>query len=66
MKDFFKDYFRRFLIAAAVLGISTAVIGVAYLAAWLVVGDKDNPLFYLIVYGAILIIVPLIGAFAKI
>lgn len=66
MKNFFKDYLRRMLIGAAVLGISTVVIGVAYLAAWLVVGGKDNPLFYLIVYGVILILGPLVGALAKI
>jgi hypothetical protein len=65
MKDFFKDYFRRFLIGAAVVVASAVTVGLAILTAWLVVGDEDNPLFYLIVYGVILIIVPLVGALAK-
>lgn len=66
MKSFFKDYLRRFLIGAAVVAISAVIVGVAILAAWLVVGDGDNPLFYLIVYGAILILGPLVGALLKI
>lgn len=66
MKDFFKDYFRRFLIGAAVVVASAATVGLAILTAWLVVGDGDSPLFYLVVYGVILIIVPLIGTLAKI
>ena len=66
MKDFFKDYFRRFLIGAAVVVASAVTVGLAILTAWLVVGNGDSPLFYLVVYGVILIIVPLIGAFSKI
>ena len=45
MKNFFKDYFRRFLIGAAVVVASAVTVGLAILTAWLVVGDGDSPLF---------------------
>ena len=66
MKNFFKDYFRRFLIGAAAVVLAAAVAGLAILVAWLVVREGDNPLFYLITFGIMLVIVPLVGALAKI
>lgn len=66
MKNFFKDYFRRFLIGAAIVVAAAVTVGLAILTAWLLVGDGDSPLFYLVVYGVILIIVPMIGALVKI
>ena len=66
MKNFFKDYFRRFLIGAAAVVLTAAVAGLAVLVAWLVVRDGDNPLFYLVAFAIMLVIVPLVGAIAKI
>lgn len=66
MKDFFKDYLRRFLIGAAAVVLFAAVAVIAVLVAWLIVRDGDNPLFYLIALGIVWVIVPLIGALAKI
>ena len=66
MKNFFKDYFRRFLIGAAAVVLFAAVAVIAVLVAWLIVRDGDNPLFYLIALGIVWVIVPLIGALAKI
>lgn len=60
MKDFFKEYFRRFLIGAAAV-----VLTVAVLIAWLIVQDGDNPLFYLISCGITCVIVPLLGVMVK-
>lgn len=65
MKDFFKDYFRRFLIGAVVSVVAAEIVGLAISVAWLIVGNDDNPLFYLIVYGVILFVAPLAGALAK-
>ena len=62
MKNFFKDYFRRFLIGAAAVVLTVAVSGLAVLIAWLIVRDGDNPLYYLIILGIMWGIVPLIGA----
>lgn len=66
MKDFFKDCLRRFLIGAAAVVLFAAVTVIAVLVAWLIVQDGDNPLFYLISLGIVWVIVPLIGALAKI
>ena len=65
MKDFFKEYFRRFLIGAAAVVLTASVSGVAVLIAWLIVQDGDNPLFYLISCGITCVIVPLLGAMVK-
>lgn len=65
MKNFFKDYFRRFLIGAAVFVLTTAVVCLALLIAWLVVKDGENPLFYLVAFGVLVTVTPLLGALAK-
>ena len=65
MKNFIKNYFRRFLIGAAVFVLTTAVVGLALLVAWLVVKDGENPLFYLVAFGVLVVVTPLLGALAK-
>ena len=65
MKDFFKNYLRRFLIGAAVFVLTTAVAGLALLVAWLVVKDGESPLFYLVAFGVLVVVTPLLGAMVK-
>ena len=65
MKNLIKNYFRRFLIGAAVFVLTTAVVCLALLIAWLVVKDGENPLFYLVAFGVLVVVTPLLGALAK-
>ena len=65
MKDFFKDYLRRFLIGAAAVVLFAAVAVIAVLVAWLVVKDGESPLFYLVAFGVLVVVTPLLGALAK-
>lgn len=65
MKNFIKNYLRRFLIGAAVFVLTTAVAGLALLVAWLVVKDGESPLFYLVAFGVLVVVTPLLGALAK-
>lgn len=65
MKNFIKNYLRRFLIGAAVFVLTTAVAGLALLVAWLVVKDGESPLFYLAAFGVLVVVTPLLGAMAK-
>ena len=65
MKNFIKNYLRRFLIGAAVFVLTTAVAGLALLVAWLVVKDGESPLFYLVAFGVLVVVTPLLGAMVK-
>ena len=65
MKNFIKNYLRRFLIGAAVFVLTTAVVGLALLVAWLEVKDGESPLFYLVAFGVLVVVTPLLGALAK-
>lgn len=65
MKNFMKNYLRHFLIGAAVFVLTTAVVGLALLVAWLVVKDGESPLFYLAAFGVLVVVTPLLGAMVK-
>ena len=65
MKNFIKNYLRRFLFGAAVFVLTTAVTGLALLVAWLVVKGGESPLFYLVAFGVLVVVTPLLGAMVK-
>ena len=61
MKDFLKDYFRRFIIVLIVFLIYGVISATAAFIAWLIVQDGNSPFYRLVQIGVFIAVLPLIG-----
>ncbi len=62
MKDFLKDYFRRFIIVLIVFIIYGVISATAAFIAWLIVKDGNSPFYRLVEIVVFIAVLPLIGA----
>lgn len=62
MKDFWKDYFKRFVIVLIVFLIYGVISVTAAFIAWLIVKDGSSPFYKLVEIGVFIAVLPLIGA----
>lgn len=62
MKDFWKDYFKRFIIVLFIFIIYDIISAAATFIAWLIVKDGSSPFYKLVQIGVFIAVLPLIGA----
>lgn len=62
MKDFWKDYFKRFIIVLIVFLIYGVISVTAAFIAWLIAKDGNSPFYRLVEIGVFIAVLPLIGA----
>lgn len=62
MKDFLKDYFRRFIVVLIVFIIYGVISATAAFIAWLIVKDGNSPFYRLVQIAVFIAVLPLIGA----